>query len=197
MAGQEVLVWSCQCGAAYRTDYGAGEGEVWWAREQVTDRLLTVRDVNTMLDTKISISHYFNVTKAHVGTVFGKFLGEDCCGYHGVHYRHYRLFNTKEEAAEARGLDPNTNNVVKMYDYAEQIRFAMYGGNVILWRPVGVTFFRLDDRELEGWRAAAEAETRVEVLPEISNNNNLEEDGEGGAAGGGDGAVQYRAVQQF
>ena len=83
-----------------------------------------------------------------------------------------------------------------MYDTAQQMQFAMIGGNLVLWKPVGVHYFPLEDGELEGWRVDAEMEARNQNQARLGvDNNNMEENSFGGGGGGGVGAARYRVPE--
>ena len=189
-----VLAPTCPCRAVYRAAFSAGRGERWWTAAYQDHVMISRVDYIGIRSTNVSMNHFYNVVRAQIGTMLGLFLGEDYCEVDDRYCRHFKLYETPEEAANARRQEANTNQVAWMYDTAIQLEFALMGGVLRLWKPVGVHYFPLEDRELEGWRVQAEMEARNQAMLG-GDNNNEEENSSSGGGGGGVGAARYRAPE--
>ena len=116
--------------------------------------------------------------------MLGVFLGEKYYEADGRYSRRFRLSINPGEAATARSQEADDNNQVAwMYDVAQQVQFALLGGNLVLWKPVGFYYFSLEGGELEGLRVAAETEARDQTMLSVDNNTKKEDSSSNGGGG--------------
>ena len=83
----------------------------------------------------ISVEDYINLDKAQKGILMGVALGEE--EHQDQMYRHYKMYNSTEEAMDARGMDyavrGRSDDVSDMYSLDRMLMFILAGGQVKPW----------------------------------------------------------------